>query len=303
METSSMDKLIKQWQNIERQYLTYIRLERSLAQNSVYAYKRDMEQFATFIISEYNITAESVERQHIEAYMEQLHDIGLLPASAMRMLSGVKSLYKFLILQNIVDASPAEFIVAPKAERHLPEMLTIADIDSMISATDSTTPKGVRDRAIIEMLYSCGLRVSELTTLKINDLFFTEGYIRVTGKGSKQRLVPISNVAKERIERYLEVRINPDSIEPTLFLNNRGKGLTRVMIFTIVKRTAQLVGIKSGVSPHTLRHSFATHLLEGGASIRQVQEMLGHKNITTTEIYTHLSTKHLRDTLDNFLPI
>ncbi|MFI3327999.1 MAG: site-specific tyrosine recombinase/integron integrase [Rikenellaceae bacterium] len=298
-----MEGSTTQWQNLARQYITYIRLERSLAKNSVDAYSRDLGHFSAFVLAEYNLIPQAVKKEQIEAYMEQLHDIGLLPATAMRMLSGVKSFYNFLILQNEIERSPAEFVIAPKAERHLPEMLTIEEIDKMIELTDSETPKGVRDRAIIEMLYSCGLRVSELTTLKIGDLFLAEGYIRVIGKGSKQRLVPISMTAKQRLEEYLVLRKNPQSIEPTIFLNNRGKPLTRVMIFTIVKQTAIRAGVKSPVSPHTLRHSFATHLLEGGASIRQVQEMLGHKNITTTEIYTHLSTKHLRDTLRRYLPM
>ncbi len=298
-----MERIAAQWQNLGRQYVTYIRLERSLAANSVEAYRRDLSHFSDFILTEHGVGPIGVEKGHVEGYMEQLHEIGLLPSTAMRMLSGIKSFYNFLITNGTLQSSPAEFVVAPKAERHLPDMLTIADIDNMIMVTDEATVKGVRDRAIIEMLYSCGLRVSELTSLRFNDLFFAEGYIRVTGKGSKQRLVPISNVAKRRIEDYIAVRPNPTSVEPTLFLNNRGRALTRVMIFTIIKLTAERAGVTATVSPHTLRHSFATHLLEGGASIRQVQEMLGHKNIATTEIYTHLSTRHLRDTIERYLPV
>ena len=202
----------------------------------------------------------------------------------------------------MIETSPAEFVEAPKSSRPLPDTLSVEEIDRMIGSIETSTPKGLRDRAILELLYSCGLRVSELCDMCIGDLFFGEGYIRVMGKGNKQRLVPISSVARDRIQLYLETR-ERNRRQDTLFLNNRGTQLTRVMIFTIIKQAAKRAGIEKNISPHTFRHSFATHLLEGGAGIRQVQELLGHENISTTEIYTHLGEKQLRETLEEHLHI
>ena len=287
---------------ISRSYRTYMRLEKHLAKNTIESYMRDLAQFAHFILRMYDVPPKRVEPEMIRNYLTRMYDLGREKSSQARALSGIKSFFNFMILNDMIEASPAELIEAPKASRPLPDTLTTAEIDRLIGSIDSSTTKGLRDRAILELLYSCGLRVSELCELRIGDLFFGEGYIRVTGKGDKQRLVPISAMARERINLYLDYRKNRFRDE-VLFLNNRGCKLTRVMIFTIIKQAAQRASIDKKISPHTFRHSFATHLLQGGASIRQVQELLGHENIVTTEIYTHLNTDHLRETLEEHLSL
>ena len=293
----------KKWEEAGRHYRTYIKLEKRLAQNTVEAYMRDLRSFAHFILRMYDVPPAKVEEPMVQRYVAWLYDRGREKASQARSLSGVKSFFNFLLISDRIESSPAEFVLTPKFGRHLPDVLTTGEIDRIIAAVDGTTPKEIRDAAMLEVLYSCGLRVSELTSLRIRDLFFGEGYIRVTGKGDKQRLVPISSTARERIHRYLEVRRSARAGEETLFLNNRGSSLTRVMIFTILREAARRAGIEKQISPHTFRHSFATHLLEGGASIRQVQELLGHESILTTEIYTHLDDSHLRQTVEEHLPI
>lgn len=293
----------KKWEEAGRHYRTYIKLEKRLAQNTVEAYMRDLRSFAHFILRMYDVPPAKVEEPMVQRYVARLYDRGREKASQARSLSGVKSFFNFLLISDRIESSPAEFVLTPKFGRHLPDVLTTGEIDRIIAAVDGTTPKEIRDAAMLEVLYSCGLRVSELTSLRIRDLFFGEGYIRVTGKGDKQRLVPISSTARERIHRYLEVRRSARAGEETLFLNNRGSSLTRVMIFTILREAARRAGIEKKISPHTFRHSFATHLLEGGASIRQVQELLGHESILTTEIYTHLDDSHLRQTVEEHLPI
>lgn len=293
----------KKWEEAGRHYRTYIKLEKRLAQNTVEAYMRDLRSFAHFILRMYDVPPAKVEEPMVQRYVAWLYDRGREKASQARSLSGVKSFFNFLLISDRIESSPAEFVLTPKFGRHLPDVLTTGEIDRIIAAVDGTTPKEIRDAAMLEVLYSCGLRVSELTSLRIRDLFFGEGYIRVTGKGDKQRLVPISSTARERIHRYLEVRRSARAGEETLFLNNRGSSLTRIMIFTILREAARRAGIEKKISPHTFRHSFATHLLEGGASIRQVQELLGHESILTTEIYTHLDDSHLRQTVEEHLPI
>ena len=293
----------KKWEDISRRYRPYMKLEKHLSANTIESYMRDLAQFAHFILRQYDVEPKRVERQMIERYMEWLYERGREKSSQARNLSGIKSFYNFLLLSDIVESSPAEHILPPKAGRHLPDTLSVEEIDRIIGSIDHSTAKGLRDRAILEVLYSCGLRVSELCDLKLGDLFFGEGYIRVTGKGDKQRLVPISGIARDRIQLYLDVRHTDRRSEDSVFLNNRGSKLTRVMIFTIIKQAALLAGIDKKISPHTFRHSFATHLLEGGADIRQVQELLGHENILTTEIYTHLDTSHLRQTVQDHLHI
>lgn len=293
----------KKWEEAGRHYRTYIKLEKRLTQNTVEAYMRDLRSFAHFILRMYDVPPAKVEEPMVQRYVAWLYDRGREKASQARSLSGVKSFFNFLLISDRIESSPAEFVLTPKFGRHLPDVLTTGEIDRIIAAVDGTTPKEIRDAAMLEVLYSCGLRVSELTSLRIRDLFFGEGYIRVTGKGDKQRLVPISSTARERIHRYLEVRRSARAGEETLFLNNRGSSLTRVMIFTILREAARRAGIEKKISPHTFRHSFATHLLEGGASIRQVQELLGHESILTTEIYTHLDDSHLRQTVEEHLPI
>lgn len=293
----------KKWVETARRYRTYIKVEKRLSENSVEAYMRDLEQFAHFVLVKWDVPPRKVEREMVERYLEWLYDEGREKSSQARMLSGIRSFFNYLLLNDEIQSSPAEDISAPKAGRTLPDVLTTDEIDRLIASIEVDTVKGRRDRAIVEVLYSCGLRVSELITLRVSDLFFGEGYIRVIGKGDKQRLVPISDLARERISLYLDERKAAKSNEEVLFLNNRGKQLTRVMIFTILRRAALRAGIDKKISPHTLRHSFATHLLEGGAGIRQVQELLGHESILTTEIYTHLEAEHLRSTVEEHLPL
>ena len=293
----------KKWEEAGRRYRTYIKLEKRLSKNTVESYMRDLRQFAHFILRQWDVAPHKVEEAMIERYMAWLYDKGREKTSQARALSGVKSFFNFLMISDKIESSPAEFVLTPKFGRQLPDVLTTPEIDRIIAAVDTSTPKGLRDSAMLEVLYSCGLRVSELTSLRMQDLFFGEGYIRVIGKGDKQRLVPISTVARDKIQRYLEKRRSARSGEEVVFLNNRGGQLTRVMVFTILKQAAQRAGIDKHISPHTFRHSFATHLLEGGASIRQVQEMLGHESILTTEIYTHLDSDHLRHTLEEHLGI
>lgn len=298
-----MAQNLQKWEEVGKKYRTYIRFEKRLAANTVESYLRDYRQFAHFILRWYDVPPHKVERAMIERYLAWLYDEGREKSSQARALSGIRSLYDYLLLTDRIQSSPAELIETPKRSRHLPEVLSTDEIDRILAVIDNSTPKGRRDQAMIELLYSCGLRVSELITLRVGDLFFGEGYIRVIGKGNKQRLVPISEVARERICRYLDERQPARSGEEVLFLNNRGRQLTRVMIFTILKEAAHRAGIERAISPHTLRHSFATHLLEGGAGIRQVQELLGHESILTTEIYTHLDREQLRRTVEEHLTL
>ena len=232
--------------------------------------------------------------------MARLYDKEKLSGkSQARKLSGLKSFYNYLLVNEKIDQLPTDGVETPRHERTLPDVLTVAEVDAIISTFDMTTVKGCRDNAIVEVLYSTGLRVSELITLRIDNLFFGEGYIRVIGKGDKQRIVPVGSAARDKIQLYMELRRPKRPSEATLFLNNRGEPLTRVMVFTIIKQAAMLAGIDKSISPHTLRHSYATHLLEGGANIRQVQELLGHESISTTEVYTHVSRKQLRSVVED----
>ena len=279
-----MAQHLKKWETAARRYRTYIKVEKRLAENTVESYMRDLAQLTHFILHGWDVPPQQVEREMIERYLDWLYDEGREKSSQARQLSGIRSFFNYLLLNDEIDASPAELISAPKPARRLPDVLTTEEIDRILAAIDTSTPKGIRDVAMLELLYSCGLRVSELVSLRLGDLFFGEGYIRVVGKGDKQRLVPISDVARERVMRYLDERRSARTGEEVVFLNNRGKGLTRVMIFTILKEAARRAEIEKRISPHTLRHSFATHLLEGGAGLRQVQELLGHENILTTEI-------------------
>ena len=296
-----MAEYTKKWTEISRGYRTHMRLEKHLSDNTIESYMRDLAQFAHYILRMYDVPPKKVEPEMISNYMNRLYELGREKSSQARALSGIKSFFNYLLLEEIIDSSPAELIEAPKSSRPLPDTLSTEEIDRLIGSIEDNTTKGLRDRAILEVLYSCGLRVSELCDLKLGDLFFGEGYIRVIGKGDKQRLVPVSSIARSRIQLYMDVRGKERRKEEILFLNNRGKKLTRVMIFTIIKQAAQRAGIEKKISPHTFRHSFATHLLEGGANIRQVQELLGHENILTTEIYTHLDDSHLRQTLEEHL--
>ena len=295
----------EKWEKTIQGYKTYIRLEKNLSANSVEAYVRDITVFANFILRKYDVLPADVDEDMISQYLVHLNTIQHKRTSQARELSGVKSFYNYLLMLDKIELSPAEFISTPKTRRELPDVLTVEEVERIIGVVDTTTVKGRRDRAMLEMLYSCGLRVTELISLKMSDLFLGEGYIRVMGKGSKQRLVPIGRVAMEWLMQYLEDRREmlkdkggKGGSEQTLFLSNRRTKLTRVMVFTIIRKAASDAGITKRVSPHTFRHSFATHLFAGGASIRQVQDMLGHESITTTEIYTHLDPDHLRGAID-----
>lgn len=289
----------EKWKKTILAYRTYIRLEKNLAANSVEAYVRDLTEFSHFILRMYDVPPTKVEQVMVERYMLFLYERQRKKSSQARELSSIKGFYNFLLLGDQIEASPVEFVAAPKAGRHLPDTLTVEEIERIIDSITPYTAKGRRDRAMLELLYSCGLRVSELISLRMSDLFFGEGYIRVIGKGDKQRLVPIGSTARERIMMYLDDRREKEKRDTdTLFLNNRGGKLTRIMVFLILRQAVENAGIDKTVSPHTLRHSFASHLIAGGASIRQVQEMLGHESVVTTEIYTHLDEGRLRSTVE-----
>ena len=297
----------EKWDKTIQAYKTYIRLEKNLSQNSVEAYIRDVTIFENFILRMYDVPPTAVEEYMVERFLTHLLERKHKKSSQARELSGVKSFFNYLLITDKIETSPAEFISAPKSSRTLPDVLSVEEVERIIKCTDTMTTKGRRDRSMLELMYSCGLRVSELISLKLGDLFFGEGYIRVFGKGNKQRLVPIGRVAQEYVMQYLDDR-NQHSTkeakaatarsEEILFLSNRQSKLSRVMVFNIIRQATEAAGITKSVSPHTFRHSFATHLLAGGASIRQVQELLGHENITTTEIYTHLNPDHLRGAID-----
>lgn len=294
-----MADISKKWDKIRVDYIRYIKTEKRLSANTVDAYEHDLEEFAHFIMHRYGVIPERVTTPMIEQFMARIYDLGRSSASQARRLSGIKSFYNYLLFTERVEQLPTDNVEPPKAARTLPAVLTVEEVDAMLSTFDLTTVKGCRDSAIVEVLYSTGLRVSELVSLRIGDLFFGEGYLRVVGKGDKQRLVPVGSAARDKIQLYMELRRPKFSSEDTLFLNNRGTPLTRIMVFNIIKQAAMYAGVEKSISPHTLRHSYATHLLEGGANIRQVQELLGHESITTTEVYTHLDRRHLSQVVED----
>ena len=282
--------------NIVRKYKNYLLLEKSLSPNSIDAYMTDLAKLSGFLQNE-NLKVEDVTLDNLQQFVAQLYDIGINARSVARIISGIKSFYDFLVLDGYMQNDPTELLDSPKIGLKLPTVLALDEIEKLMSVIDLSTKEGQRNRAILETLYSCGLRISELTTLKFSDLFFDEGFIKVQGKGSKQRLVPISHTAIKEIEKYLiyrkEINVKKGS-EDALFLSNRGTAISRIMVFHFIKEYAIQAGIKKTISPHTFRHSFATHLLEGGANIRAIQLMLGHEKITTTEIYTHMDREYLR---------
>lgn len=287
----------QQGKNIISKYHTYLRLEKSLSANSIDAYLTDLDKLVRFMQSE-NLTLPEVTYNDLQQFVTQLRDVGIHPRSQARIISGIKSFYRFLLLDGYITTDPTELLESPRIGLRLPEVLTVNEIDSIMSTIDLSLPEGQRNRAMLEVLYSCGLRVSELTTLRYSDVYFDEGFIKVEGKGSKQRLVPISETAVREIRNYLYDRNRvpvKKGCEDILFLSRRGTGLSRIMVFHIIKQQVELAGIRKNVSPHTFRHSFATHLLEGGANLRAIQLMLGHEKITTTEIYTHIDREFLRD--------
>ena len=277
-------------------YKQYLKLEKSLSDNTVDAYLTDLNKLLAYLTLE-NLNILDVRLENLEDFSAGLHDIGIHPRSQARILSGIRSFYRFLIMEDYLEADPTELLESPQTGFKLPEVMTVEEIDSLIGSIDRGTKEGQRNRAILETLYSCGLRVSELCNLKLSELYFDEGFIKVEGKGSKQRLVPISPRAIKEIRLYFtdrnQMKIKP-GFEDFVFISNFGKNISRIMVFHIIKELADRIGLKKKISPHTFRHSFATHLLEGGANLRAIQCMLGHESIGTTEIYTHIDRNMLR---------
>ena len=293
-----IDAYIKQ--PIIKEYDTYLRLERSLSDNTRSAYLEDLAKLLGYLEGT-NIDIQEVRREQLEDFLIDLSDVGITPRSRARIISGIKSFYQFLLMTDKREDDPTELLEMPQIGKHLPEVLSIEEIDALESKIDLSQPQGHRNKAIIEVLYSCGLRVSEMLNLKISDIFFDEQFITVVGKGNKQRLVPISQSAIKYINFWLEDRDKLNikkGCEDFVFLNHRGGQLSRIMVFNMAAKAE----INKTISPHTLRHSFATHLLEGGANLRDIQEMLGHKSILTTEIYTHIGQNHLREAIEKFHP-
>jgi len=295
------------WLIYKKGFKSYLQLEKSLSENSVDAYLRDIDKLTQYLSSSYpEIKPGELNLQHLEKFLEWITKLGMTPSSQSRIVSGIRNFYKYCLQEQISKTDPSALLETPKLVKHLPDILSFSEIELMSNSIDVSAPEGVRNRAIIETLYSCGLRVSELVTLRLSCLYFDAGYVRIIGKGDKERLVPIGTYAIKYINIYretirLHLPVAPGN-EDFVFLNRRGSKLSRIMIFMIIKEIAKKVRIKKNISPHTLRHSFATHLVEGGADLRAVQEMLGHESITTTEIYTHLDREYLRNTLQQFHP-
>ncbi|MFP3859395.1 MAG: site-specific tyrosine recombinase XerD [Bacteroidales bacterium] len=289
------------WEITIKDFINFLRLERSLSNNSVEAYFNDVKKFHEYLKSKkLTLRPSDITHEHIRDFIHWINELGMSESSQSRIISGIKSYFKYLLMENHIESDPSELLEAPRKGLKLPEVLTTDEVDRLIGAIDLSQPEGQRNKAIVETLYSCGFRVSELTNLKLSNLYFSKGFIKVTGKGKKQRQVPISNKAMKEIENYLpyrnQLKIDKNA-EDILFLNRRGKQLTRVMIYNIINQLAIKANIKKKISPHTLRHSFATHLIDGGADLRAIQEMLGHESIITTEIYTHLDQNYLRSTI------
>ncbi len=295
------------WEDSLKDYKRFLKLEKSLSDNSVEAYSRDIRKLIQYFeISGLEKDPVNIKDTDLHGFLQYINDLGMSARSQARVISGIKSFFRYLLLEDILHEDPTSLLESPKIGRKLPEILSIEEIDLLIAAIDLSKPEGHRNRAILEVLYSCGLRVSELIGLKISDIYLDKAYLKVTGKGNKQRLVPIGGRAVNEIRNYLPDRQSLNFIdknsENILFLNRRGKKLTRVMIFTIIKQLSEKANLQKSVSPHTFRHSFASHLVEGGADLRAVQEMLGHESILTTEIYTHLDREYLRETILQFHP-
>ncbi len=280
-------------------FKSYLKLERSLSENSVEAYLHDLNMLEQFLhITKQSLSPSEIKVNHLREFLQWINELGLSARSQARIISGLKSFYKYCLIENIVTDDPSQLLDSPRLGRKLPDTLTVHDINNLIDAIDLSKPEGARNKAMLETLYSCGLRVSELISLKLSNVHFEIGFVKVLGKGDKERLVPIGSVAIKYIKIYInEIRCHlkiPSGSEDFVFLNKNGKPLSRVMVFMIIKQLAEKINLKKSISPHTFRHSFATHLIEGGADLRAVQEMLGHESITTTEIYTHLDRDFLR---------
>ena len=293
------------WETSIKGFKSYLQIERSLSDNSVLAYIRDVKKFANYAIP-LELSELNIARENISNFLAEIQKENISPRSQARIISGIKAFYKYLIIEDYLKVNPTELIESPKIGLKLPDTLSLIEIDKLIAAVDLSTKQGERNRAIIETLYSCGLRVSELTSLQLSNIHFKEGYLKVIGKGDKERLAPIGGRAIKYLTLYINEVRNHQTIkkghEDFVFLNNRGAKLTRVMIFLIIQKLTEEIGLKKKISPHTFRHIFATHLIEGGADLRVVQEMLGHESITTTEIYTHLDKEYLRSNIIQFHP-
>ncbi len=295
------------WTSYKTRFKQYLQLERSLSKNSIEAYADDinkLEQYSQLELN--NRTPVQIELTHLQAFVKWISEMGFSATSQARIISGIKTFYKFLLIENEIQQSPAELLEAPKTARKLPVYLSIEEIDKLVAQIDRSTPEGERNMTMLETMYSCGLRVSELVNLKISDLHLNEDYIKIVGKGNKERLIPIGKLAKKLLNNYIQlVRVHlpvKKNAGDVIFLNRRGSPISRVMVFYVIKDLADKAGIKKKLSPHTFRHSFATHLVEGGADLRAVQEMLGHESITTTEIYTHIDRQYLRDNILSYHP-
>ena len=289
----------KSEENIVKQYVRYLKLERNYSPNTLEAYQHDLLHLQNYCLTEGKALLD-ISLDDLQHFAATLHEVGIGPSSQARILSGIRSFYRFLLLDGFIENDPTELLESPHLGEHLPEVLSTAEIDQIEASIDLSKWEGHRNRAIIEVLFSCGLRVSELVTLKLSDLFLDEGYVRIFGKGSKERLVPISNRAIHELNLWFldrNLMTIKSGEEDFVFLNRRGAHLTRVMIFIMLRRQAEIAGIKKVISPHTLRHSFATALLEGGADLRVIQALLGHESIGTTEIYTHIDTTALREAI------
>ena len=294
------------WQQALKDYQNYLRIERGLSENTIFNYSLDIKKLIAWLDeNRLQVSPVQIQEQEIQEFIYQLAKT-VNPRTQSRMISGLKGFFNYLIFEDYRKTNPLELIESPKTGRKLPDTLSQVEIDSIINAIDLSTAQGERNRAMLETLYGCGLRVSELINLKISDLFFEEGFIQVTGKGNKQRFVPIADVTVKYINIYRnEIRVHEPitkEFQDVLFLNRRGRKLTRAMVFTIIKQLAEKAGVRKNISPHTFRHSFATHLLENGADLRAIQQMLGHESITTTEIYMHVNRKHLSDVLMKYHP-
>lgn len=295
------------WQSYLKGYRSWLQLEKSLSHNSMEAYLHDVEKLLQFFAhKKLERTPENVTYEDLTEFIRWINELGMTATSQARIISGLKSFYKYLLIEDVLKKTPTELLEAPKTIRHLPDVLAVSEIDALIAAIDLSKPEGMRNKAILETMFSCGLRVSETVNLHISHIFFDDEFVKVTGKGDKERLVPIGQSAikaislyKDNVRNHLEIKAGNSDI---LFLNRRGSKMSRGMIFYIIKELAKNIGLKKNISPHTFRHSFATALVEGGADLRAVQQMLGHESITTTEIYTHLDREYLRETLMQFHP-
>lgn len=298
------------WDVHIKQFVNYLKIERSLSDNSIEAYLHDVTLLKQFVsLKEQSLSPLRVTRQHLQQFLEYINELGMSAYSQARIISGVKAFYKYLVFEEVIENDPTLLIESPKLGRKLPDTLSYHEIETLLDAIDLSTPEGARNRAMLEVLYSSGLRVSELVDLSLDNIHEDTGFLRVLGKGNKERLVPIGKEAlkylmiyRDQVRGHTPHKTPQKGFESCVFLNRNGKKLTRVMVFTIIKNLAQRIGLKKTISPHTFRHSFATHLIEGGADLRAVQEMLGHESITTTEIYTHLDRDYLRQVVQEFHP-